>query len=550
MIIDILYFIFLSLGALISLNGYGILLNNIRDNLLLNIISGYIMVSIAVTFVHFFLSITSIVIFVIFFIGLYINFKNFKNFNYFLQNISKIKYIFIPILFILIPVFISQKYHEDLGYYHLPYVINLISEKIIFGLGNINDGFIHNSIWLNVISLFHFKNNYSFITLPTYLLYVTFIIYSIDQIINHNQNSNSNYFLIICIFYLILKFTRISEFGNDIPALIYSILGIFFFLKYEEENNLVKKHFFFFTHVSFVIFALLIKFSSIPIIILTMYIFVRDFKMVSKEIFKRNFLFLYFLIILFFGQQFIYTGCFVFPSKVTCLDVSWFDNEFLNLSSKLELVNKSYTEVRGFISREEYLVNFNWVPYWYKRNYLEIIEHFSTMLIPIMVFLFLSKKNVNYINNVNYLKILIFFLIMSFIFWFSLSPVYRFGILYFLVLIFVSTVQIYRKKIFSKNFFITLLCLFLVFNFTKNINRINQKNKIFFGIEKIRNEYLPYDNYTYNKSISVFRPNIEANNLNGNGWQGRLCWDIPFICSYNKIKVNLIYNYYVISKLD
>jgi len=386
--------------------------------------------------------------------------------------------------------------------------------------------------------------------LPTFLLYVIFIIYSVDQIINNNKYSYSNYFLIICIFYLILKFTRISEFGNDIPALIYSILGIFFFMKYEEEDIYTKKKYFFFLQISFVAFALLIKFSVIPIIILTLYIFFRDFKNLSKEIFKYNYFIIYFLVIIFFVQQFIYTGCFVFPSKITCLNVSWFNNEFLNLQSKLELVNKSYAEARSFISSDEYLINFNWVPYWFERNYPEIIEHLSTMLIPIIIFLSLSKNNINNIKNINYLKTLIFFLITGFIFWFLLSPVYRFGILYFLCLIFVLTVKIYKKKFFSKKIFLTLLCLFLTFNFSKNINRIIQKNYIVFGIDSVNNKYVLYDDYNNKNIIPVFRPDIEANKLNGNGWQGRLCWDVPFICSYNKINVNLINSYYVITKLN
>ena len=220
----------------------------------------------------------------------------------------------------------------------------------------------------------------------------------------------------------------------------------------------------------------------------------------------------------------------------------------MNLQSKLELTNKSYSVARAFISSNEYLINFNWVPYWFERNYLEIIEHLSTMLIPMIIFLSLSKNNTNNTNSTDYFKTLIFFIATGFIFWFLLSPVYRFGILYFLCLIFVSTVKLYKKKVISIKIFLTLLCLFLTFNFSKNVNRIIQKNYIVFGIDRINNKYILYDDYNNNNTISVFRPDIEANKINGNGWQGRLCWDIPFICSYEKIKVNLINNYYFISK--
>ena len=550
MIISFLFFILFAIASIISLSGFGILLNKNKEDFLLNIFFGYLTIGILITFIHFFFAINLIVIAIIFITGFVLNIKNY---NFSIQKVKKKFCLFFLVFLILIPIFINQKYHEDFGYYHLPYIVNLANEKIIFGLGNLNDGYIHNSIWLNVISLFYIENNYNFVTLPTFLLYFIFIIYSVNQIINHTKHHSANYFLIICIFYLILKFTRISEFGNDIPSLIYSILGIFFFLKYEEEDSSLKKKIFFFRHLSLVVFAVLIKFSVIPIIILTLFIFFRDFKIISKEIFKYNYLIIYFLVIIFFSQQFIYTGCFVFPSKITCMNVSWFNNDFLNLRTNLELVNKSYSTARDFISSDDYLTNFNWVPYWLERNYLEIIEHLSTMLIPIFVFLFFSKKNVNDNNNINYvnnLNILILFLIIGFSFWFSFSPVYRFGILYFLILIFMSTLLLYRKKIFSKKTFLTLLCLFLIFNFTKNVNRISLKKHIVFGIKGISNEYISYNNYIFNKAITVFRPNIEANNLNGNGWQGRLCWDIPFLCTYNKIKVNLISNYYVITKLN
>ena len=39
--------------------------------------------------------------------------------------------------------------NEDYGYYHLPYIINLTSEKIIFGLSNLQVNFAWNSSWLN-----------------------------------------------------------------------------------------------------------------------------------------------------------------------------------------------------------------------------------------------------------------------------------------------------------------------------------------------------------------------------------------------------------------
>ena len=80
-----------------------------------------------------------------------------KKFNFSIKDILKNNLNYFIIFIIFIPIYLSQKYHEDFGYYHLPYVINFFNEKIIFGMANVNSAFVHNSIWLNLISLFNFK---------------------------------------------------------------------------------------------------------------------------------------------------------------------------------------------------------------------------------------------------------------------------------------------------------------------------------------------------------------------------------------------------------
>ena len=53
-------------------------------------------------------------------------------------------------------MYLSQKYHEDFGYYHLPYALAFLEEKIIFGFANDKSAYVYNSIWLNLISIFFF----------------------------------------------------------------------------------------------------------------------------------------------------------------------------------------------------------------------------------------------------------------------------------------------------------------------------------------------------------------------------------------------------------
>ena len=73
---------------------------------------------------------------------------------------------------------------------------------------------------------------------------------------------------------------------------------------------------------------------------LPVFLYLKYFKDLSLEIFRARFLFIYILLIIFFIQQFIFTGCLLFPSNFSCLSVSWFNQDNINLSTKLnELLN-------------------------------------------------------------------------------------------------------------------------------------------------------------------------------------------------------------------
>ena len=87
---------------------------------------------------------------------------------------------------------------------------------------------------------------------------------------------------------------------------------------------------------------------------------------------------------------------------------------------------------------------------------------------------------------------------------------------------------------------------FLIFSSTKNILRINYLEKTFLGVQKIENEYL-LNTKISNDYINIYYPDIEKNKKNG--WQGRLCWNTPFICSYNKLDVSKKNGYLIVNKI-
>ena len=546
MILELLVFLITIIVLSLSFSGIGSLITfNTKSNFFIDIFFGFIVISLIITLTHLFFKINFLISTSIFFLGIILFFNN-KKHLIFLEKKNLLLYF--TIIFLLIPIFVSQKYHEDFGYYHLPYSLAFIEEKIVFGFANIDQAFVYNSIWLNLYPMFFIENkNFNFLTLPSFLLFLSFIIFAINNITQKkNQIKNSDYYLIITLFYFLLKFTRISEFGVDFPAIIFSVLSIFYFIKfYETKENLEKKTFFYF-NLAFSVFSILIKLSTAIVIILPIYIYFSNFKNLKFYIFSFKFIIIIFLCLVFFTQQFIYTGCLLFPTNLTCLNVSWFNPDHINLTKKLELVNKSYSLAKDIYTPEEYLSNFNWFLFWIKRNSLEITEHLFTMILPLLVFVFVLKKRLEKDLVFQKRSILTFFIILGLLFWLNYSPVYRFAIHIFITLVFLFFSGILTSRKFSTKKFVIFISIFLIFSFSKNILRISDTEKLFLGIQKVENKYI-LNNKISNKYANIYYPDIERNKKNS--WQGRLCWNTPFICSYNKLDVSKKNGYLVVNKL-
>tara|TARA_Y100000816_G_scaffold286264_1_gene267122 strand:+ start:795 stop:2444 length:1650 start_codon:yes stop_codon:yes gene_type:complete len=543
---EIILFIISIFLLSLSISGYGRLINiQTKDNLFLNVFLGFIFISFIVTIFHFFFKINILASFFIFIFGLI--FFLYKINTNFLRLFEKRNIFGVVIILLYIPMFISQKYHEDFGFYHLPYALGFLEEKIVFGYANIDKSYVYNSVWLNLYSIFFLNDkNFNFLTIPSYILFLSFILYSINQIILKKNILTSDYFLITTLFYLILKFTRISEFGVDLPSLIFSILGIYYFIKFYETNLEIDKKNYFYLNLIFSVFGILIKLSVAPIILLSIILYFKNFRLLKFFIFNQKFLVIYFLILFFFLQQFIYTGCLFFPNNLTCLDVSWFNYDYLKLSSQIELINKSYSIAKNIYSPSEYLSNYIWFPFWLKRNYIEILEHLTTIILPVLLFAFCLKKKDTNKEIFNEKKFIYLFVFLSLIFWLNFSPVYRFGAYIFVTLAFLILLNLLVLKEFSKKIFVFFVAIFLLFSFSKNILRVKNTNNIFLGIQKIENLYKLRDDIS-NEYAKIYYPDIDNNKKNG--WQGRLCWNTPFICSYQKLDVRKKNGYLIINKI-
>ena len=180
------------------------------------------------------------------------------------------------------------------------------------------------------------------------------------------------------------------------------------------------------------------------------------------------------------------------------------------------------------------------------KNFVEISEHFLTMFLPVLLFLFFQKKKIDKEFLIKNKIGLYLFLILGLLFWLNFSPVYRFAISLFLTLTFILLANNLVSCNFSKRIFLIFIMTFIFFSFSKNIIRLTKVENIFLGILKIDNKYIVHDRNA-NQLIKIYQPDIQNNSTNG--WQGRLCWNIPFICSYNKLDIRKKNGYLMINKL-
>ena len=126
-ILLLIYFIFVS-GRLFTL--FVFKKNNFSFDIAEYGFLGIIFLTILTYIIHFFLPLNQTVNIIIF--GIIIVFGTILNLEYIFKLIKKnIKNLLLSFSIVCL-MSLKFKVNEEYGYYHLPYIINLISEKVIF----------------------------------------------------------------------------------------------------------------------------------------------------------------------------------------------------------------------------------------------------------------------------------------------------------------------------------------------------------------------------------------------------------------------------------
>lgn len=481
---------------------------------------------------HFFLPLNEIVNLIIFILIFIFSFSCLETKKIFESKFFLLIFSFCFILTLLMTF--KLKPHEDYGFYHLPYIINIISDKIIFGLSNIQPHYAWNSSWLNysaLYNLYFFNSKTIFLSNSVLIFYIIF--FFIEKIIYKKKILTLSDLYIFCLAcYVIIKFCRITEHGFDFPANIFLLLSFYFFIRFFEEPKRISYNLTLILLFSSICFTIKVSTFVGPFIfILTLYFYFFYYNRSTKNI-LRLLGFVSALYFFWFIQQIIYTSCFFPFFKFTCIStLSWSSNITDLISGNIGAFNKSITQYIGNLTAEEYVKNYNWVSTWAIRNKIEFLEHLVAYCIPVILFFIINKKKFiikvkkNYLNTnvLNSFYILLILNVFGFVVWFHMSPVIRFGIPYLFFLIFFITIfPFILKKSLGKIFFYNfklILILSLLFNFSKNLDRIIKKNqKTYWPIlQEVKFNSFKKNGYTVNTPLKP----------------GSTCWAIPYICFAN-----------------
>ncbi len=493
------------------------------------------------TTIHLFFRLDPLINLLILVFGFFIYLKNFK---------IEINLKLLILILIFSIQFYGHNVNEDYGYYHLPYIINFISEKLIFGLYHLSMVQGYNSAWLNTGSTFylpfffdktvHFANT---------LLIISVILFYLNFILKEKNISTfpiSTIYGLIAITFFITKNSRLNSFGVDVPGHIYASIVLFFFINFCENKDYYFRKTCFYLITLFSAFCILIKLSYVPLVIFPFLCLVANHKLLDKRIFIFSLIFILPWII----QQVAYTSCIIFPVNYTCISsLPWHSKQLiLDASFGLEVINKSVWNYEGVLSYEEYAKNFNWLSTWFFRNVVELLENIFTFTIPILILIIynlIKSKKITISHPHKFLYLALIPIILGFLIWFLKAPVARYGIFYINSILFFIFLIIFKNFLLnsSKKTIFLILVISLTFNLSKNLIRI-------INIETYEDYPFPYKEKIIYKTKVINKFNLHTPIMQSTN-QSSVCWDTPILCrvgEFDDLEIGRNKGYIVINK--
>ena len=434
--------------------------------------------------INFFIPLSDIVIIINFLFSLTFLFLNQKIF--FKNAKVNLKIIFLVGILVLANIY-GSNFSDDLEHYHYGSITNSDELNLIWGNSFLHPLYGTTSLWLTGHSYFNFDHSrlIDIHILNGLLLFLILSLFLNEILLKEKKFIFLKNFIFVLIIFILIKYTRLKEFGIDRPAILLFCFSIYFYLKYiliGQRNDLCKNYIILF-FISLIIVS--IKIIYLPIIVFPLLIFFQ-FK---KELFKinYNYLFILFFIFIFFFKSLISNGCLIFPFEISCFKFLSWSNHLgaTDFSFSNEVFNKSWTSYTGNLDKIDYIKNFNWFETWFARGKIEILEYFLTLFLIMSITYFSFDTKVAYADkvtyNLNILRLSLILIIFSSIFiYFFKNPVLRMNhhVLISFMIISISFFSFNYKHKEKKYLINTFLIFAFIFAFYKNFLRINDNGFI------------------------------------------------------------------------
>jgi hypothetical protein len=460
----------------------------------------------------------------------------------------------ILLLAVLLLIFsLMAKSHDDFGWYHLPYMINLSEHKFQYGLGHFNHGFRTPSSLFYLNSLFYLPivKFYSFNFAQLYIFLFSLIFFYKKTMNRFNNNTLTFFYSLLTFIFVIVVFYRLAEHGSDRSGQILVFIAIILIFEILKNSKIKVER----IHllILILIYTITIKTYFIVYILLLLPILFKikiNAKVYTDIIFSRLILFSIIFLLMHFNIQVANSGCLLYPINFTCYSgFIWSigKDEITLMSQWYELWAKSGANPNFRVDDpEQYINNLHWVSRWFSNYFLNKISDLILGIVLILIISFYlfknkSKKKINTFKTNNLMISFTFSIMVIFLIWFIKFPQLRYGgytliaNLFFLPFCFyVTNYQINKKAYQSAKILFTISIIVFL---GRNINRVSNEITMY--------QYNPIKNAYFH----IQKPQFERKTLNNgivlNLTKGE-CWSIPQPCARSPVLTAIKKNGYVI----
>lgn len=469
---------------------------------------GIIVTGLCAQFINIFSPLNNIILFINFvLIAIYIFYYKLFEFK-FNKEIFYISILIFPFVFLNIW---ASDFSDDLNHYHHSFILNSDYYKNIIGYNFLHNHYGLSSIWLITQAYFNFdysrlQDIHNLNGLIYFLFLCTYLVY-IRDLLNKKKINFFESVIFATFFFVILKYTRLKEFGIDRPGYLIFFFSLYLLIKYD----LLFKKELSFQHLSLFLCIIFLIFNKIIFLFFIIYLIYILIFTNNLNFLKINYFYFFFIISIgFFTKNIMYTGCLVYPVDFLCFQsLPWTDIKYIkNFILNVESFIKGYHLYSGELDQISFSKNLNWLDHaWINRNKIELVELYATIFLSFSLIFFSSNKIKDNDNKAKMLKnifILIIIFIPSFLLMMK-SPAIRMNhhIFFITLIIFFSFFYLnYFLKI-KKEFLVLIIILTFIFNITKNVSRI-YKNPSNNHLEKLKkrgwygsSKRLSLDNFIY-----------------------------------------------------